>query len=411
VSATDPHHDTHSAIEAVWRIEAPRLIAALTRLTRDIARAEDLAQDALVAALEQWPQTGIPDNPGAWLMTTAKHRAIDHLRRNIRLESKLAELAPEFAEKEQAVPDYVTAIDDNVGDDLLRLVFISCHPILPLDAQLALTLRMLGGLTTGEIARAFLVAEPTMGKRIVRAKAKIADAGIPYRVPPDEELPERLRGVLRVLYLIFNEGYARTAGEGLVRTDLCAEAIRLAALLAELMPDEAEVHGLVSLMLLHDARRDARFAGGELVLLADQDRARWDAAEILRGRAALDRALALHGHGVYVIQAAIASLHLADTLDWPQIAALYGELAALTASPVVELNRAIAIAESEGPAAGLALIERLELDGYQYLHSTRGDLLQRLGRRDEARAEFERALALARSEPERRFLERRIADA
>ena len=291
MSAADPHHATHRTIEAVWRIESARVIAGLTRLTRDIARAEDLAQDALVAALEQWPQTGIPDNPGAWLMATAKHRAIDHLRRNTRLETKLAQLAPEIAEKEQAVPDYVTAIDDNVGDDLLRLVFISCHPILSLEAQLALTLRMLGGLTTDEIARAFLVPEPTIAQRIVRAKRTLTESRVPFEVPRGPELEARLASVLKVIYLIFNEGYSATAGEDWLRPTLCEEALRLGRILANLVPNEPEAHGLVALMEIQASRSKARTTPtGEPILLLDQNRAHWDQLLIRRGLAALAQA-------------------------------------------------------------------------------------------------------------------------
>jgi RNA polymerase sigma-70 factor, ECF subfamily len=339
----------------------------------------------------------MPANPGAWLTTTARNRAIDRIRRDRTLAAKTRLLdVPEAVEDEME--------ETSFPDERLELIFTCCHPALALEAQVALTLRALGGLSTEDIARAFLVPVETMKRRLSRAKRKIRDAGIPFSVPADHVLPERLAAVLAVVYLIYNEGYGG-------RIDLAAEALRLGVALSELMPDEPEVHSLLALMLLDDARRDARFDGGELVLLADQDRTRWDAAKIALGRAALERALALQGRGPYVIQAAIASLHTAEEpRDWPQIAALYGELARLTGSPVVELNRAIAVAEAEGVETGLALVDRLDLDGYQYFHSTRADLLRRLGRASEARAEYERALELARAEPERRFLQRRVAE-
>jgi RNA polymerase sigma factor (sigma-70 family) len=418
VSATD----LHRTIEAVWRIESARVIAGLTRLTRDIARAEDLAQDALVAALEQWPQSGIPDNPGAWLMATAKHRAIDHLRRNTRLESKLAELAPEIAAKEQAVPDYVTAIDDNVGDDLLRLVFISCHPILSTEAQLALTLRMLGGLTTDEIARAFLVPEPTIAQRIVRAKRTLTEARIPFEVPRGPDLEARLASVLKVIYLIFNEGYSATAGEDWLRPTLCEEALRLGRILANLVPNEPEAHGLVALMEIQASRSKARTTPtGEPILLLDQNRAHWDQLLIHRGLAALERAEQLTNNqntqGAYTLQAAIAACHAraltAEETDWVRIAELYEALATLTRSPVVELNRAVAVSKAYGPAAGLLLIDTLaaepSLQGYHLLPSVRGDLLAGLGRHAEAQQEFEHAAALTRNGAERALLLARAA--
>jgi RNA polymerase sigma-70 factor (ECF subfamily) len=339
----------------------------------------------------------VPANPGAWLTVTARNRALDRLRRERTLAEKTRLLeAPTIAEDETD--------ETTFPDERLELIFTCCHPALGLEAQVALTLRALGGLRTDEIARAFLVPEETMKRRLSRAKRKIRDAGIPFRVPDAHLLPERLAAVLAVVYLIFNEGYGG-------RVDLAAEALRLGAALAELMPDEPEVHGLLALMLLDDARRAARFRDGELVLLADQDRSRWDAGRIARGAQALERALALQGRGAYVLQAAIASLHMREPRDWPQVAALYGELGRLTGSPVVELNRAIAVAEAEGTQAGLELVDRLDLGGYQYFHSTRADLLRRLGRTDEARAEYERALELTHTEPERRFLRRRVAEA
>jgi RNA polymerase sigma-70 factor (ECF subfamily) len=383
-------------LEQVFREEWGRVLANLIGFLGDFDLAEEAAQDAFATAAERWPRDGTPPNPGAWLTVTARNRAIDRLRRDRVLAEKTRLL-----EVPEAVEDEVD--ETTFPDERLELIFTCCHPSLGLEAQVALTLRALGGLRTEEIARAFLVPEETMKRRLSRAKRKVRDAGIPFRVPAGHLLPERLAAVLAVVYLIFNEGYG---GRG----DLASEALRLGAALAELMPDEPEVHGLQALMLLDDARRDARFEDDELVLLADQDRSRWDTAKIARGREALDRALALQGGGPYVIQAAIASLHMDDPHDWPEIAALYGELARLTGSPVVELNRAIAVAEAEGPAAGLALVDRVGLDGYQYFHSTRADLLRRLDRADEASTEYERALELAHTEHERRFLERRIAE-
>ena len=364
----------------------------------DFDLAEEAVQEAFAAAAERWPRDGPPANPGAWLTITARNRAIDRLRRDRALAEKTRLLELEAKREPTSMSTHFS-----FPDERLELIFTCCHPALGLEAQVALTLRALGGLRTDEIARAFLVPEETMKRRLSRAKRKIRDAGIPFRVPADHLLPDRLAAVLAVVYLIYNEGYGG-------RVDLAAEAIRLGEALAELMPDEPEVHGLQALMLLDDARREARFDGGELVLLADQDRSRWDAAQIARGRAALDRAFALEGRGPYAIQAAIASLHTEEPRDWPQIAALYGELARLTNSAVVELNRAIAVAEVEGAEAGLALVDRLELDGYQYFHSTRADLLRRLGRAAEARTEYERALELAHTAPERRFLERRVTE-
>jgi RNA polymerase sigma-70 factor, ECF subfamily len=366
----------------------------------DFDLAEEATQDAFAAAAERWPRDGTPPNPGAWLTVTARNRAIDRLRRDRTLAEKTRLLeVPEAVEGEMETKSRRLGFPD----ERLELIFGCCHPALGLDAQVALTLRALGGLRTEEIARAFLVPEETMKRRLSRAKRKIKDAGIPFRVPADHLLPERLAAVLAVVYLIFNEGYG---GRG----DLAAEALRLGAALAELMPDEPEVHGLHALMLLNDSRREARFQAGELVLIADQDRSRWDDAQIGRGREALDRAFALQGRGPYAIQAAIASLHMEEPRDWPQIAALYEELVRLTGSPVVELNRAIAVAEADGAEPALALVDRLELDGYQYFHSTRAELLRRLGRAAEARTEYERALELAHTAPERRLLERRIAE-
>ena len=372
------------------------MLAALVGFLGDFDLAEEAAQEAFAVAAERWPRDGTPANPGAWLVITARNRAIDRIRRDRTLAEKTRLL-----EVPETVGDEME--ETTFPDERLELIFTCCHPALALEAQVALTLRALGGLTTEEIARAFLIPEPTMKRRLSRAKRKIRDAGIPFSVPADHLLPDRLAAVLAVVYLIFNEGYG---GRG----DLAAEAIRLGDALAELMPDEPEVHGLHALMLLDDARRDARFADGELVLLADQDRSRWDAEEIARGREALDHALALQGRGAYVIQAAIASLHTEEPRDWAQIAALYGELVRLTGSAVVELNRAIAVAETQGIETGLALVDRLDLDGYQYFHSTRADLLRRLGRDDEARREYDRALELAQAEPERRFLQGRIQD-
>jgi RNA polymerase sigma factor (sigma-70 family) len=490
VSAADPHHAIHQAIDAVWRIESPRLIATLTRLTRDIARAEDLAQDALVAALEQWPQSGIPDNPGAWLMTTAKHRAIDHLRRNTRLETKLAELAPEIAEKEQAVPDYVTQIDDNVGDDLLRLIFISCHPVLSLEAQLALTLRMLGGLTTDEIARAFLLPEPTIAQRIVRAKRTLTESRVPFEVPRGPDLEARLASVLKVIYLIFNEGYSATAGDDWLRPTLCEEALRLGRILANLVPTEPEAHGLVALMEIQASRAKARTTPtGEPILLLNQNRALWDQLLIHRGLAALEHTEQLtaatksgapteparttksgaphldsemwvlpgaptesgapstkpgapsfppHGKGglsnpersrmgrppstptpgPYTLQAAIAACHARaatpDATDWHRIATLYATLAQATPSPIIELNRAVAVSMAHGPQAGLDIVDTLTnepaLKSYHLLPSVRGDLLVKLNRPTEARTEFERAATLTRNARERDLLLKRAKD-
>ena len=406
--------DTHRAIEAVWRIESARLIAGLTRIVRDVGVAEDLAQDALVIALERWPQTGIPNNPGAWLMATAKHRAIDRLRRIKLSERKHEELGREFeAQQESAVVDLDAALDD-VGDDLLRLIFIACHPVLSPEARVALTLRLLGGLETTEIARAFLVPEPTVAQRIVRAKRTLREARVPFEVPRGAELAARLSSVLEVVYLVFNEGYAATAGDDWMRPALCEEALRLGRILAELVPQQPEVHGLVALMELQASRLRARIGpSGEPVLLLDQDRARWDQLLIGRGLAALERAERLGGAlGPYALQAAIAACHARartpEQTDWAAIAALYDALAQIAPSPVVELNRAVALAMAFGPAAGLELVDALtsesSLKGYHLLPSVRGDLLARLGRLDEARAEFEQAAALTRNVRERELL-------
>ena len=407
--------DTHRAIDAVWRIESARIIAGLTRIVRDIGIAEELAQDALVAALEQWPDSGIPDNPGAWLMSTAKHRAIDHWRRNKLLERKHEELGRELEmQQERSVPDLDAAIDDTVGDDLLRLVFISCHPVLAPEARVALTLRLLGGLTTDEIARAFLVPEPTVAQRIVRAKRSLSEARVPFEIPRKAELAARLASVLEVIYLVFNEGYSATAGDDWMRPTLCEEALRLGRILAELTPQEPEVHGLVALMEIQASRSAARVSpSGEPILLLDQDRARWDHLLIRRGLAALERAAKLTAApGPYALQAAIAACHARantpEATDWPRIVALYAELAKLMPSPIVELNRAVAVAMAHGPAAGLELIDALisepSLKSYHLLPSVRGDFLFKLGRLAEAEQEFARAATLTRNARERDLL-------
>ena len=407
--------DTHRAIDAVWRIESARIIAGLTRIVRDVGLAEELAQDALVAALQQWPESGVPDNPGAWLMATAKHRAIDHFRRNALLERKHPEIVRELESKqEMAVADLHTAIDDEVGDDLLRLIFIACHPVLSTEARVALTLRLLGGLTTEEIARAFLASEPTIAQRIVRAKRTLADEHVPFEVPRGPELAARLASVLEVIYLVFNEGYSATAGDDWMRPALCEEALRLGRILAELAPKEPEVHGLVALMEIQASRSGARTGpSGEPILLLDQNRALWDQLLIRRGLAALERAEKLgRARGPYTLQAAIAACHararLPTETNWTRIVALYEELAQLTPSPIVELNRAVAVAMAFGPAAGLQIIDTLvsepSLKSYHLLPSVRGDFLFKLGRFAEAQAEFERAASLTRNARERNLL-------
>jgi RNA polymerase sigma factor (sigma-70 family) len=412
--------ETNRVIEAVWRMESAKLIAGLARIVRDVGLAEDLAQDALLAALERWPQSGIPDNPGAWLMTTAKHRSIDHVRRRAMLERKHDQLGYELeAQQEAAVPDLDAAIDDHVGDDLLRLMFTACHPVLSTDARVALTLRLLGGLTTDEIARAFLVPEATIAQRIVRAKRTLADSGVAFEVPRGAEFEARLGSVLQVIYLVFNEGYSATAGDEWLRPALCEDALRLGRILAGLVPSEAEVHGLVALMEIQASRSAARVRpDGEPVLLLDQDRSRWDQLLVHRGLAALDRAESLDAsRGSYTLQAAIAACHArartAEATDWRRIAELYRELAELTRSPIVELNRAVAVAMAFGPAQGLALADALRdepsLRGYHLLPAVRADLLAKLGRASEARSELERAASLTRNAREQSLLMERAA--
>jgi RNA polymerase sigma factor (sigma-70 family) len=413
--------DTHRAIEAVWRIESARLIAGITRVVRDVGVAEDLAQDALVAAFEQWPKSGVPDNPGAWLMATARHRAIDQIRRNTRVERKHQQLGHELeAQQELGVPALDAAIDDHVGDDLLGLIFISCHPVLSTEARVALTLRLLGGLSTDEIARAFLVSEPTVAQRIVRAKRNLADAHVPFEVPRGAEFSARLSSVLQVIYLVFNEGYAATAGDDWMRPELCQDALRLGRILAGLVPREPEVHGLVALMEIQASRSRARVGpGGQPILLLDQDRGRWDYVLIRRGFAALERAEQLGGVlGPYALQAAIAACHArartGGETDWGRIVALYESLSEITPSPIVELNRAVAVGMALGPAAGLELADALtsepSLKTYHLLPSVRGDLLAKLGRAAEARSEFERAASLTRNGRERQVLLARAAE-
>ncbi|MCB9141163.1 MAG: RNA polymerase sigma factor [Anaerolineales bacterium] len=408
--------DIHRTIDAVWRIESAKLIGSLARIVRDVGLAEDLAQDALVIALERWPQMGIPDNPGAWLMATAKHRAIDRVRRNVTLERKVDQLGRDLEMQQTlAEADFSDVPDsDDLDDDLLRLIFTACHPVLSREARIALTLRLLGGLTTGEIARAFLISEPTVAQRIVRAKRTLAEAHVPFEVPLGAERQERLSSVLEVIYLIFNEGYSASAGDDWVRPALCEDALRLSRILAELMPQEPEVHGLVALMEIQASRLRARVGpNGQPVLLLDQNRARWDRLLIGRGLAALARAEALGGAlGPYTLQAAIAACHAraltADDTDWARIAALYDALAQIAPSPVVELNRAVAVAMAYGPAAGLELVDALAdepaLKSYHFLPAVRGDLLAKLGRNDEARAEFQRAASLAQNSRERDLL-------
>lgn len=411
--------DTHRTIQAVYRIESPKLIAGLTRMVRDVGVAEELAQDALVTALEEWPESGVPDAPGAWLMAVAKNRAINVLRRNKMLQRKHEELGEFESQKEMVVPDVEGALDEDVGDDMLRLVFISCHPVLTLESRVALTLRLLGGLTTEEIARAFLVTEPTIQQRIVRAKRTLAEKQVPFEVPRGPELAERLSAVLGVIYLIFNEGYSATAGDDVMRPGLCEDALRLGRILAELAPGEPEVHGLVALMELHASRAAARTGpSGEPVLLPDQNRALWDQLLIRRGLAALERAEQLGGaQGPYALQAAIVACHArartAEETDWKRIASLYEELASVMPSPVVELNRAVAVGMAHGPAAGLELVDALTndptLQNYHLLPSARADLLAKMARFDEARAEFERAAALTKNARQRELLLERAA--
>jgi RNA polymerase sigma-70 factor (ECF subfamily) len=412
--------DAHRAIDAIWRIESAKVIAGVARMVRDVGLAEELAHDALVTALEQWPRTGVPDNPGAWLMTTAKNRALDHFRHSKLVERKHEELGRDIEALGEAVtPDFVDALDDDIGDDLLRLVFTACHPVLSPEARVALTLRLLGGLSTDEIARAFLVPEPTIAQRIVRAKRTLAEARVPFEVPRAGELAARLSSVLEVVYLVFNEGYAATAGDDLMRPQLCEEALRLGRIVAGLVPNEPEVHGLVALMEIQASRARARIgASGEPILLLDQDRARWDQLLIRRGLAALERAEELGGAlGPYALQAAIAACHAralsAEQTDWERIVALYDALVQLAPSPVVELNRAVAVSMAFGPAAGLELVDALcdepALKGYHLLPSVRGDLLAKLGRTAEARVEFDRAASLTRNARERELLLARAA--
>jgi RNA polymerase sigma factor (sigma-70 family) len=413
--------DTHRAILAVWRIEHPRLITSLARMLRDVPLAEELTQEALLAALEQWPTTGVPDKPGAWLMTTARRRAVDHLRRGPMLERKHEMLALDLEEQQQSMPDWNAALDDDIGDEMLRLIFTACHPLLSREARTALALRMICGLTTEEIARAFLLSDATIAQRIVRAKRTLSDSGLAYETPHGRELSERLSSVLEVVYLIFNEGYAAARGEDWVRPQLCEEALRLGRVLASIAAHEPEAHGLLALMELNASRTVARTdAAGEPVLLLDQNRALWDQFQIRRGLLALGRARELGGAGgFYALQAAIIACHAvartAGETDWPHIARLYAELAAVVRSPVVELNRAVAVGMAEGPAAGLSIVDRLlhepALKAYHLLPSVRGDLLHKLGRYEEARAQFEAAAALAGNRREQDLLRRRAAEA
>jgi RNA polymerase sigma factor (sigma-70 family) len=429
VSAADPHHATHRAIEAVWRIESARVIAGLTRLTRDVGLAEDLAQEALLAALEQWPQSGVPENPAAWLTATAKRRAIDLFRRNALAQRKHEDLARDLAALERTVPDVNSTLDDPIGDDLLRLVFISCHPVLSTESRAALTLRLLGGLTTPEIARAFLTPEPTIAQRIVRAKRTLAEKHIPFEVPRGPELAARRASVLEVIYLIFNEGYSATTGDDLIRPTLCEDALRLGRILAELTPQEPEVHGLVALMEIQASRTRARISpDGEPILLFAQNRAHWDHLLIRRGLAAIDRAetiiaanssplRTIASRGPYLLQAQLAACHARartpDETDWPRIVSLYTELATITPSPVIELNRAVAVSMAQGPQAALPLVEALANDPalahYHLLPSVQADLLYKLGRQQEARIQFERAASLTQNTRERALLLARAA--
>jgi RNA polymerase sigma factor (sigma-70 family) len=410
--------DTHRAIDAVWRIESAKLIAGLTRIVRDVGLAEDLAQDALLAALEKWPESGVPDNPGAWLMATAKHRAIDAFRREARVERKHEEVGRDLESRQEAmVRELEEAIDDDIGDDVLRLIFMSCHPILSREARVALTLRLLGGLTTDEIARAFLAPEATIAQRIVRAKKTLTEERVPFEVPRGPELASRLASVLEVIYLVFNEGYSATAGDDLVRPGLCEDALRLGRVLPELVPSEPEVHRLVALMEIHASRLRARTnAAGEPILLLDQDRGRWDRLLIQRGLAALERAERLGGaNGPYALQAAIVACHArartADETDWRRIASLYDALAAVVPSPVVELNRAVAVGMAFGPAEGLEIIDSIAaepaLKGYHLVAAARADMLEKLGRSEEAREEFTRAASMTRNARERDLLLKR----
>ena len=411
--------DLNKTIDALWRIESPRLIAGLARMVRDVGLAEELAQDALVVALERWPETGVPDNPGAWLMATAKNRAIDRLRRKKMAERKHAEIGREMEEGLDPTAHIEAALDDDIGDDLLRLVFTACHPVLTTEARVALTLRLIGGLTTDEIARAFLVPEPTMAQRIVRAKRTLAEANVGFEAPRGEELAPRLASVLEVIYLIFNEGYTATAGEQWTRPELCEDALRLGRILAGLAPNEPEVHGLTALMEIQASRLGARSGpDGEPILLMDQNRTRWDHVAIRRGLAELEKAEALGPPGPYTVQAAIAACHAraatAEDTDWARIAALYQALSAIQPSPVVELNRAVAVGMAEGPEAGLAILDKIAgepvMKAYHLLPAARGDMLEKLGHKVEARAAFERAAAMTRNERERAVMLKRAAE-
>jgi len=413
--------DAHRAILAVWRIEQPRLITSLARMLRDVPLAEDLTQEALLAALERWPATGVPERPGAWLMATAKHRALDHLRRRRMLEHKHAMVARDMEDEQQAMPDLDSALDDDIGDELLRLIFTACHPRLPREARAALALRMICGLTTEEIARAFLLPDATIAQRIVRAKRTLSESGLAYETPRGEALSERLASVLEVVYLVFNEGYAAARGEDWLRPQLCNEALRMGRVLVSIAPHEPEAHGLLALMELNASRTAARTdAAGEPILMLDQNRALWDQFQIRRGTQALGRACALGGAGgFYTLQAAIIACHAeartAGDTDWSRIAGLYAELAALVRSPIIELNRAVAVGMAEGPEAGLSIVDPLmgepALKGYHLLPSVRGDLLHKLGRYEEARAAFEAAAALAGNRREHDLLRRRAAAA